>query len=153
SLCEPMGQQAGSTTPRDDLLSGLQAVLHTQPEGQLSSWAADRKDSAASGSHARAGPDATGAARADSGTGELHHSSAPRPLWVLRHCRQSPGIAAGPSSCGTLLAQDAEQPELARRGAMEGVSSRQGAVSAAATEAVPPVSGAARARGAVTSLF
>jgi RNA-directed DNA polymerase len=41
-------------------------------------------------------------------------SNASRSLCVLRHCRESSGTATGPSGRGTLLAQNAEQSELAR---------------------------------------
>ena len=63
------------------------------------------------------------------------------------------GAATGPWGRGTLLAQDAEQPELARRGSVEDLPPSQGAVSLAATKAVSPVPGATSSRGAVTHLL
>ena len=65
----------------------------------------------------------------------------------------SPGTATGPSGCGTVLAQDAEQPELARGGLVDAIPADQGAASVAATKAVSPLLGAASYRHAVNQLL
>ena len=54
---------------------------------------------------------------------------------------------------GTLLAQDAQQPELARAGLVEAIPADQGAVPVAATKAVSPLLGAASYRRAVKQLL
>ena len=59
-------------------------------------------------------------------------------------------LQRGPSGCGTLLAQHAEQSELARTGLVEAIPTDQGAVSTSATKAVPPVLGVASYRRAVS---
>jgi hypothetical protein len=116
--------------------------FHVQPERQLSGWLAyTEKDTTATRAHALAGPDAADAALADSGTGRPPQSSAPWSLCVLWHCRELSGTAAGTSGRGAILAQDAEQPELERRDAMEAIPSDQGTVSAIATKAVSPPTG------------
>jgi group II intron reverse transcriptase/maturase len=81
------------------------------------------------------------------------NQNAPRSLCVLRHRRQHTGVATGPSGRGTLLAQDAEQPELARARLVEAIPADQGAVSVAATKAVSPLLGAASYRHAVKQLL
>src|ERR1035437_5438827 len=78
---------------------------------------------------------------------------APRSLCVLRHRREHPGVVTGPSGCGTLLAQNAEQPELARADLVEAISADQGALSFDATKAVSPLLGAASYRHAVKQLL
>src|SRR5713101_1653260 len=126
--------------PRDDLLSGVHAVLHAQSERQLSGWAAYGKVAPAARVDALARPDAAHAALIDPGANRLPQSNAPRSLCVLRHRREPTGVATGPSGRGTLLAQDAKQPELARAGLVEAIPADQGAVSVAATQAVSPYS-------------
>ena len=71
---------------------------------------------------ALARPDAANAALIDPGANRLPQSNAPRTLCILRHCRKHPGTAAGASGRGTLLAQNAEQPELARADLVEAIS-------------------------------
>ena len=102
--------------PGDDLLPGVHPVLHPQPERQLSGWAAYGKVTPAARVDALARPDAADAALIDPGANRLPQSNAPRSLCVLRHRWEHTGVATGPSGRGTLLAQDAEQPELARAG-------------------------------------
>ncbi len=75
------------------------------------------------------GVEAADAALVDPGTNRMPQSNAPRSLCVLRHRREHTGLAAGPSGCGTLLAQNAGQPELARAGLVEAISADQGSVS------------------------
>ena len=98
-------------------------------------------------------PDAANAALIDPGANRLPQSNAPRSLCVLRHRREYTGVAAGPSGRGTLLAQDAKQPELARAGLVEAIPADQGAVPVAATKAVSPLLGAASYRRAVKQLL
>src|SRR6266404_1845948 len=105
--------------PGDDLLSGLHAVLHSQSERQLSGWAAYGKVTPAARADALARPDAANAALGDPGANRPPQSNAPRSLCVLRHCWEHTGIATGASCRGTLLAQNAEQPELARSDLLE----------------------------------
>src|SRR5713101_3449896 len=139
--------------PRDDLLSEIHAVLHSQSERQLSGRAAYGKVTPAARADALAGPDAANAALVDPGANRLPQSNAPRSLCVLRHCWEHTGIATGPSGRGTLLAQNAEQPELARADLVEAIPADQGAVSVAATKAVSPLLGAASYRRAVKQLL
>ena len=63
------------------------------------------------------------------------------------------GIAAGPSCRGTLLAQNAEPPELARAGLVEAISADQGSVSVAAAKAISPLLGDVSYRHAVKQLL
>jgi len=83
----------------------------------------------------------------------MPQSNAPRSLCVLRHRREHTGVATSPSGRGTLLAQDAEQPELARAGLVEAIPTDQGAVSIGATQAVSLVLGDTSDRGAVKQLL
>jgi hypothetical protein len=67
-------------------------------------------------------------------------------------------VEAYPSLCatsgrGAVVAQNAEQPELARAGLMEALSADQGAVCVSAAKAVSPLLGAASYRHAVTHLL
>ena len=103
--------------------------------------------------HAIAGPDAADAALVDPGAGGHPQSNAPRSLCVLRHCREHPGIATGPSGRGTLLAQHAQQSELEGSGLVEAIPTDQGAVSLSATKAVSPLLGVASYRRAVKQLL
>src|SRR5713101_1877016 len=139
--------------PRDDLLSEIHAVLHAQSERQLSGWAAYGKVTLAARADAIARPDAANAALVDPGANRLPQSNAPRSLCVLRHCWEHPGIATGASGRGTLLAQNAEQPELARADLVGAIPADQGALSVAATKAVSPLLGAASYRRAVKQLL
>ena len=61
--------QTRQEAPGNDLLSGLHALLHAQPEGQLQGWDAHREVTLAAQSHVIAGPDAANAAPAGPGTG------------------------------------------------------------------------------------
>src|SRR5260370_22474596 len=139
--------------PRDDLLSGIHAVLHPQSERQVAGWAAYGKVTPAARVDALARPDAADAALIDPGANRLPQSNAPRSLCVLRHRREHTGVATGPSGRGTLLAQDAEQPELARGDLVGAIPVDQGALSVAATKAVSPLLGAASYRRAVKQLL
>jgi len=58
-------------------------------------------------------------------------SNASRSRCVLRYCRESSVTAKGPSGRGTLLAQNTEQSELARRGPLGAIPTDQVAVPAA----------------------
>jgi hypothetical protein len=102
---------------------------------------------------ALARPDAADAALSDPGANRMPPSNAPRSLCVLRHRREHTGLATGPSGCGTLLAQNAEQPELARAALVEAISADQGSVSVVATKALSPLLGAASYRHAVKQLL
>src|SRR5208337_4143454 len=84
---------------------------------------------------------------------ESNLRSRERLICVLRHRREYPGFATGPSGRGAVLAQNAEQPELARADLVEEISADQGAVSVAATKAVSPLLGAASYRHAVKQLL
>src|SRR5258708_20748381 len=95
-------------TPGDDLLLGLYPVLHSQSERQLSDWIAYGKVTTATRADAVARPDAADAALVAPGTGESSQSNAPRSLCILWHCRESPGIATGPSGRAPLLAQNGD---------------------------------------------
>ena len=79
----------------------------------------------------------------------MPQSNAPRSLFVLGHRWEHTGLATGPSGCGTLLAQNAEPPELARAGLVEAISADQGSVSVAAAKAISPLLGDASYRHAV----
>ena len=108
-------EQARQEAPGDDLLSGLHAVLHAQPERQLQGWDAHREVTLAAQPDVTAGPDAANTALAGPGTsGQSQHRVA-RPLCLLRHRREYPRVAEGVSGGGALLAQDALQPESAGR--------------------------------------
>src|SRR6476620_10831428 len=48
-------RQTRQEAPRDDLLSGVHALLHAEPEGQLQDWNAHREISLAAQSHVTAG--------------------------------------------------------------------------------------------------
>ena len=89
---------------------------------------------------ALARPDAANAALIDPGANRLPQSNAPRPLCVLRHRREHPRLATGPSGRGTLLAHHAQQSELEGAGLVEAIPTDQGAVSISATKAVSPFS-------------
>src|SRR5215471_17882777 len=102
--------------------------------------------------HALAGTDETDQALADSRAGRSPQSATSRPLCILRHCRKLSGTAESASSCGALLAQDAEQPELERRDLVDELPSDQGAVSAVAAKAVTPLPGVTSYRYAVRLL-
>src|SRR6201987_74662 len=128
-------------------LSATDAPWH--PTG----WAAYGKVTPAACVDALARPDAADAALVDPGANRMPQSNAPRSLCVLRHRREHTGVATGPSGCGALLAQDAEQPELARGGLVEAIPADQGAVSVVATKAVSPLLGAASYRRVVNQLL
>jgi len=99
-------------------------------------WAAYRKITPAACMDALARPDAADAALVAPEANQMPQSNAPRSLCVLRHRREHTGVATSPSGRGTLLAQDAEQPELARAGLVEAIPTDPGAVSIGATQAV-----------------
>jgi hypothetical protein len=106
----------------DNLLSGFHAVLHTQSKRQISGWTAYGKVTPAGRVDALARPDTANAALTDLAANRAPQSNAPRTLCILRHCRKHPCTAAGASGRGTLLAQNAEQPELARADLVEALS-------------------------------
>jgi len=91
--------------PRNDLLSGVHALLHAEPEGQLQDWNAHREISLAAQSHVVAGPAATNTALVGPGTGQHSQRRAEGPLRLLRRCRKLSFPAKGPSGGRTLLAQ------------------------------------------------
>src|SRR5580693_1372334 len=99
------------------------------------------------------GPDAANAALSAWGTGRTPQSNASWSLCILRHCRKSSGTAAGPSCCGVLLAQNAEQPELERQGLVEAIPADQSTVPTVATQAVSPLWGFASSSSAVNQLL
>src|ERR1700739_2121653 len=107
-------RQTRQKAPRDDLLSGVHALLHAEPEGQLQDWNAHREISLAAQSHVVAGPAATNPALVGPGTSQHSQRRAEGPLRLLRHCRKLSFPAKGPSGGRTLLAQNAVQPELGR---------------------------------------
>ena len=74
------------------------------------------------------------------------------PLCVLRHCREHPRIATGPSGRRALLEHHAQQSELEGSGLVEAIPVDQGAVSIGATKAVSPLVGVASYRLAVKHL-
>jgi hypothetical protein len=104
---------------RPGSLAWLHAVLHPQSERELSGWAAYGKVTTATCDHAFSGSDATNAALAPPGASGAPQANASRSLCVLRQGREHTGTAEGPSCCGALLAQNAEQPELERRALVE----------------------------------
>jgi hypothetical protein len=133
----------------DDLFLGLHAVLHPQSERKFSSRVAYGKVTIATVADAITGPNAADAACVGPGTGEHPQSNAPRPLCVLRHCREHPSIATGPSGRRTLLAHHAQQSELEGAGLVEAIPTDQGPISISATKAVSPLRGVASYRRAV----
>jgi hypothetical protein len=153
SLCAATCQQAWPEPPTDDLFLGLHAVLHSQPEGQLSGWTAYGKVTIATVADALTGPNAADAALVDPRTGGHPQSNAPRPPFVLRHCREHPGIATGPSGRRTLLAHHAQQSELEGYSLVDPLPTDQAAVSHSATKAVSPLLGVASYRRAVKHLL
>src|SRR5258707_15375325 len=140
-------------TPGDDLLLGVYPVLHSQSERQLSDWIAYGKVTTATRADAVARPDAADAALVAPGTGESSQSNAPRSLCLLWHCRESSGIATGPSGRGALLAQNVEQSELGRRDPVGAIPANQGTVPSATTKAVSPLQGTASYRHTVKQLL
>ncbi len=92
----------------------------------LGGWTAYGKVTTATRAHALTRPDAADAALAAAGASGPPQSNASRTLCVLRHCREHPVIAKGPSCCGAVLAQNAEQPELERRDLVEEIPADQG---------------------------
>jgi hypothetical protein len=99
-----------------------------------------------------AGPDAADAALAPPRSSEPYQSNAPRPLCVLRHCREYPRTAASPWGGEALLAHHAYQPELERARFLDALPVHPRQVSATATKAVSPVWEAASSRRAVNQL-
>src|SRR5439155_10690668 len=96
---------------------------------------------------------AADAALVDPRTGGHPQSNAPRSLCVLRHCREHPGIATGPSGRRTLLAHHAQQSELEGYSLVDPIPTDQAAVSLSATKAVSPLLGVASYRRAVKHLL
>src|SRR5215831_4009564 len=149
TTCRQTRQEAA----RDDLLSGVHAVLHAEPEGQLQDWNAHREISLAAQSHVVAGPAATNPALVGPGTGQHSQRRTEGPLRLLRHCRKLSFPAKGPSGGRTLLAQNAVQPELGRAHHVGHVPPDQTAATDLATKAVPSLSGVTSSRSAVNHLL
>src|SRR5215471_11903352 len=105
-------RQTRKEAHRDDLFSGVHALLHAEPEAQLQDWDAGREISVAAQSHVVAGHAATNPALVGPGTGQRSQRRTEGPLRLLRHCRKLSFPAKGPSGGRTLLAQNAVQPEL-----------------------------------------
>src|ERR1700751_4895217 len=139
-------RQTRQEAPRDDLLSGVYALLHAEPEGQLQDWNAHREISLAAQSDVVAGPAATNPALGGPGTGQHSQRRTEGPLRLLRHCWKLSFPAKGPSGGRTLLAQNAVQPELGRAHHVGDVPADQTAATDLATKAVPPLSGVACSR-------
>src|ERR1700730_13623143 len=146
-------RQTRQEAPRDDLLSGVHALLHAEPEGQLQDWNAHREISLAAQSHVVAGPAATNTALVGPGTGQHSQRRAEGPLRLLRHCRKLSFPAKGPSGGRTLLAQNAVQPELGWAHHVGHVPPDQTATTDLATKAVPSLSGVTSSRSAVKHLL
>src|SRR6266404_4477842 len=146
-------RQTRQEAPRDDLLSGVHALLHAEPEGQFQDWNAHREISLAAQSHVVAGPAATNPALVGPGTGQHSQRRAEGPLRLLRHCRKLSFPAKGPSGGRTLLAQNAVQPELGRAHHVGHVPPDQTAAADLATKAVPSLSGVTSSRSAVNHLL
>jgi hypothetical protein len=89
----------------------------------------------------------------DPGTSGRPQSNASWPLWALRHCREHPSIATGPSGRGTLLEHHAQQSQLEGAGFVDALPTDQEAVSISATKAVSLLVGAASYRRAVKHLL
>ena len=138
---------------RDDLPSGVHALLHAEPEGQLQDWNAHREISLAAQSYVVAGPAATHPALVGPGTGQRSQRRTEGPLRLLRHCRKLSFPAKGPSGGRTLLAQNAVQPELGRAHHVGHVPPDQTAATDLATKAVPSLSGVTSTRSAVNHLL
>src|SRR6266446_3821936 len=146
-------RQTRQEAPRDDLLSGVHALLHAEPEGQLQDWNAHREISLAAQSHVVAGTAATNPALVGPGTGQHSQRRTEGPLRLLRHCRKLSFPAKGPSGGRTLLAQNAVQPELGRAHHVGHVPPDQTAATDLATKAVPSLSGVTSSRSAVNHLL
>src|SRR6201998_1161844 len=146
-------RQTRQEAPRDDLLSGVHALLHAEPEGQLQDWNAHREISLAAQSHVVAGTAATNPALVGPGTGQHSQRRTEVPLRLLRHCRKLSFPAKGPSDGRTLLAQNAVQPELGRAHHVGHVPPDQPAATDLATKAVPSLSGVTSSRSAVNHLL
>jgi hypothetical protein len=146
-------RQTRQEAPRDDLLSGVHALLHAELEGQLQDWNAHREISLAAQSHVVAGPAATNPALVGPGTGQHSQRRAEGPLRLLRHCRKLSFPAKGPSGGRALLAQNAVQPELGRAHHVGHVPPDQTAATDLATKAVPSLSGVTSSRSAVNHLL
>src|SRR3954454_17921281 len=103
----PTREQARQKAPRNDLFSGVYAVLHTQSEGQLQGWDAHREVTLAAQPDVIVRSDAANTTLADPGTGRCAQSHPPRALRLLWCCRQHPRAAEGAPVRRALLAQDA----------------------------------------------
>src|SRR3954471_21614200 len=100
-------EQARQKAPRNDLFSGVYAVLHTQSEGQLQGRDAHREVTLAGQPNVIVRSDAANTTPADPGTGRRAQSHPPRGLRLLWCRRQHPRAAEGARVCRALLAQDA----------------------------------------------
>ena len=103
----PTCEQARQKAPRNNLFSGVYAVLHTQSEGQLQGWDAHREVTLAAQPDVTVRSDAANTTPADPGTGRRAQSHPPRALRLLWRRRQHPRAAEGAPVRRALLAQDA----------------------------------------------
>jgi RNA-directed DNA polymerase len=139
--------------PGDDLLSGLHAVLHAQPERQLQGWGVHREVTTAAQPPVSAGSHAANPALAGLGTSGQPQHRAARPLCLLRHRREYPRVAEGVPGGGALLAHDALQPESPRLPCLGSLPADQGAIAVTAAKAVSALSGVTSSCGAVNQLL
>src|SRR3954468_1911605 len=103
----PTREQARQKAPRNDLFSGVYAVLHTQSEGQLQGRDAHREVTLAAQPDIIVRSDAANTTPANPGTGRRAQSHPPRALRLLWRRRQHPRAAEGAPVRRALLAQDA----------------------------------------------
>src|SRR3954463_7058996 len=99
----PTREQARQKAPRNDLFSGVYAVLHAQSEGQLQDWDAHREVTLAAQPDVIVRSDAANTTPADPGTGRRTQSHPPRALRLLWCRRQHPRAAEGASVRRALL--------------------------------------------------
>jgi len=113
SLARKTGESPGGVTvtqvrqkaPRNDLFSGVYAVLHTQPEGQLQGWDAHREVTLAAQPDVIVRPEAANTTPADPGTGrraQISPSAGTTPFMVspetsarCRGCTGSSSVTDG----------------------------------------------------------
>src|SRR5215203_3555960 len=104
SVRAPTREQARQKAPRNNLFSGVHAVLHTQSEGQLQGWDAHREVTLAAQPDVIVRSDAANTTPADPGTGRRTQSHPPRALRLLWRRRQHPRAAQGAPVRRALLA-------------------------------------------------
>src|SRR3954463_12767432 len=146
----PTREQARQKAPRNDLFSGVYAVLHAQSEGQLQDWDAHREVTLAAQPDVIVRSDAANTTPADPGTGRRTQSPPPRALGLLWCRRQHPRAAEGASVRRALLAQNALEPQLGRPPPYRRrFQSAQGAGPVAPTPTAVALPGTAGSRSAV----